>query len=208
MGSHESPVVKYEEGIMTQPAVFLDRDGTINEQMGYINHISRFVLLPGIGEAIRQLNQNGFLVIIVSNQSGVARGYFPVDLVYQVHDRMREELRKQGAHIDGIFFCPHHPRGVVREYACECTCRKPGTGMIEQALKEFPVDVKRSYVVGDKYSDLEMGRRCGIPSILVETGYGKGEAAYIMPRKAWPPDSIAADLLEAVHWILEREKSR
>ena len=117
---------------MKRPAVFLDRDGTINEQMGYINHVSRFILLPGVAEAIRLLNENNFLVIVVSNQSCVARGYFPLTLVEKVHEYMISKLKKENAIIDGIFFCPHYAKGRLPEYTFDCDCRKPKTGLIEQ----------------------------------------------------------------------------
>ena len=110
---------------MKRPAVFMDRDGTVNEQMGYINHLNRFVLLPGAAEAIRLLNDAGYLAIIVSNQSGVARGYFPVDLVHRVHEKMETLIKKEGATLDGIYFCPHYPKGKVAPYGTTCDCRKP-----------------------------------------------------------------------------------
>jgi len=127
-----------------RPAVFIDRDGTINEQMGYVNHISRFVLLPGTAEGIRLLNRHQYLAIIVSNQSGVARGYFPMELIDRVHAHMKDLLAKEGANIDGIFFCPHYPRGTVPEYSVECDCRKPGTGLVQKACERFDIDMKNS----------------------------------------------------------------
>jgi len=185
-----------------RPAVFVDRDGTINEQMGYINHPSRFVLLPGVAEAIRLLNENHFFVIVVSNQSGVARGYFPESLVLRINELMVEQLSKQGARLDAIFYCPHHPSGVVSEYAVTCDCRKPGTGLIERACGQLPIDIQRSYVIGDTCSDLEMAEHAGMPGVLVKTGYGLGELEYVLPRKRVNPAYIAADLLDGVNWIL------
>ncbi len=187
---------------MNTPAVFIDRDGTINEQMGYINHPSRFLLLPGAAEAIRILNRSGYLAIVVSNQSGVARGYFPIDLVHRVHDRMEKVLSAEGAWIDGIFFCPHHPQGEVPEYAVACDCRKPGTGLIGEARNRFDIDMAGSYVIGDRCQDLEMARRAGLPGVLVLTGYGRGEREYVLPGEAVRPAYIAEDILGAVRWII------
>lgn len=189
---------------MKRPAVFLDRDGTINEQMGYINHPARFVLLPGVARAIRLLNEHEVLAIVVSNQSGVARGYFPLDLVHEVHDIMRKELASQGAFLDDVLFCPHHPQGTVPEYTRTCECRKPRTGMIDQARERFDIDRTRSFVVGDRFSDVELAHRCGMQAVLVETGYGRGELRYVLPGKEHPPAHVAPDLESAVQWILHR----
>lgn len=191
---------------MSRPAVFIDRDGTINEQMGYINHPSRFVLLPRAAEAIRVLNESGFASVVVSNQSGVAHGYFPLELVHEVHGLMAKLLSKEGARLDGVFFCPHHPQGVVPDYAIACDCRKPGTGLIEQARNELNIDMKGSYVIGDRCQDLEMARRAGLQGVLVLTGYGRGEREYILPRKMVRPASIAEDLLDGVRWIINSGK--
>ena len=189
---------------MKRPAVFLDRDGTINEQMGYINHLSRFNLLPGVCDAVRLLNENGFLTVIISNQSGVARGYFPINLVYQVHDLMKTILKEKEAIIDGIFFCPHHPKGVVPEYTCKCGCRKPKMGLIDRACNTFDIDMSNSYMIGDRHLDIELAQRCDLKSVLVKTGYGLGETDYILPQKEIKPSYVAWDLLHAVHWILEK----
>ena len=192
---------------MKKPAVFIDRDGTINEQMGHINHLSRFVLLPGVPEAIGLLNVAGFLAIVVSNQSGVAQGYAPLELVHEVHRKLESALRGSGAFLDGVFFCPHHPRGTVSGYTMECGCRKPKTGLIDQARKTFEIDMARSYVVGDRCQDIQLGHRCGLQAILVKTGYGRGEAEYVLPCVPEKPAHIAEDLYGAVCWILEKEKS-
>ncbi|MEW6665976.1 MAG: HAD family hydrolase [Thermodesulfobacteriota bacterium] len=191
---------------MKRPAVFMDRDGTINEQMGHINHLSRFVLLPGAPEAVRLLNEAGYLAIVVSNQSGVAQGYAPLELVHEVHGHLESALRGSGAYLDGIFFCPHHPRGSVSGYAIECNCRKPKTGLIDQASRVFEIDMTRSYVVGDRCQDIQMAHRCGLRGILVKTGYGRGEAEYVLPGLPEKPAHIAEDLYGAVCWILEKEK--
>lgn len=191
---------------MKRPAVFIDRDGTINEQMGYINHISRFILLPGTAEGLRLLNRQLYLTIIVSNQSGVARGYFPIELVDQIHAHMRSLLEKEGAHIDGIFFCPHYPKGIVPEYSIVCDCRKPGTGLIQRACKSFDIDLENSYLIGDRCMDMELAHRSNLKGILVTTGYGLGDIEYVLPRSPFKPLHIAEDLLHAVRWIIEKGK--
>jgi D-glycero-D-manno-heptose 1,7-bisphosphate phosphatase len=182
-------------------AVFLDRDGTINEQMGYINHISRFRLLPKVAEAIRMLNENDYLVVVVTNQSGPARGYFPIELVHEVNRHMQRLLKNEGANVDAVYFCPHLPEDG-------CNCRKPKTGMIEMACRDMEIDLSRSYVVGDMCDDIELAKNAGIKGIMVKTGYGLGEIEYRLPKKNIKPDYIADDLFSAVTWILENDKRR
>lgn len=186
------------------PAVFLDRDGTINEQMGYINHMCRFRLLPGVAEAIRTLNEHGLPVVVVTNQSGLARGYFPESLLDEVHQEMRRLLALEGARIDGLYVCPHHPEAKEARFRANCNCRKPKTGLLEQAAAELRLDLLRSYVVGDRWSDLRCGVAVGASTILVLTGYGKGEAAYVGPGQPVQPDHVAEDLLAAAEWIITR----
>jgi D-glycero-D-manno-heptose 1,7-bisphosphate phosphatase len=186
-----------------RPAVFLDRDGTINEQLGYINHISRFMLLPGVGEAISLLNKNDYIVVVTTNQSGVARGYFSIELVKETNDLMKRELAQDNAYVDGIYFCPHHPDGVLSEYRMECSCRKPDIGLIEKARSDLDIDMKRSYVVGDRWLDIEFAHNANLPGILVLTGYGKGDLEYIVPEEKIKPTFVAADLSRAVEWILK-----
>lgn len=188
---------------MKKPAVFIDRDGTVNEQMGYVNHPSRFVILPGVAEALRMLNDEGYLAIIVSNQSGVARGYFPIELLYNIHSLMEETLLKEGAKVDGIYFCPHYPKGSVPEYSFECDCRKPKTGLIDQACKDFDIDMPRSFMIGDHYTDMELADRLNVKGILVKTGYGSGVVEYNLPSVKSKPCFIAEDLLDAIKWIIK-----
>jgi D-glycero-D-manno-heptose 1,7-bisphosphate phosphatase len=190
-----------------RPAVFIDRDGTINQELGYVNHISRFMLLPGVGEAISLLNEHNRLVLITSNQSGVARGYFPIDLVHQTHEQMKRELKNENAHIDGIYFCPHHPDGAVLEYKKACRCRKPETGLIELARKEFDIDMGKSYVIGDRWLDIAFAHNAGLPGILVLTGYGMGEREYVVPPQGITPAYVAENLVEAVRWLLSQDTS-
>jgi D-glycero-D-manno-heptose 1,7-bisphosphate phosphatase len=188
----------------THPAVFLDRDGTINEQMGYINHISRFVLLPGVGRAIRRLNERNIPVVVVTNQSGLARGYFPVSLLDKVHAKMKEQLAAEGAHIDGLYICPHHPEAKEKKYRKTCNCRKPKTGLLEQAAADLDIDLKSSFMVGDRWSDLKCAAAAGATPVLVLTGYGRGDQLYIGPQQELQPAFIAEDLNEAVDRIIQQ----
>ena len=185
-----------------QPAVFLDRDGTINEQMGYINHLSRFHLLPRVGEAVRLLNEGGVPVVVTTNQSGLARGYFPEALLAEVHARMAEELAAAGARLDGIYVCPHHPEAKEARFRLACQCRKPKTGLFTTAAAELGLDLGKSYVVGDRWSDLKAAAACGAKGVLVLTGYGRGDLEYIGPQQTVQPHFVAADLYDAVRWIL------
>jgi D-glycero-D-manno-heptose 1,7-bisphosphate phosphatase len=176
-------------------AAFLDRDGTICEEMGYVNHLDRLQIFPFAAAAIRLLNEADIPVIVVTNQSGVARNIFPESLVHQVHQKMISELAAGGARIDAIYFCPHKT-----EDACEC--RKPNPGLLERAAREHALDLAASWVVGDRYADLEMGYAAGARGILVMTGYGRGE--YELHRDNWPrqPDVLAENLTDAVSRIL------
>ncbi len=188
---------------MIKPAVFLDRDGTVNEQMGYINHESRFHLLPGAAGAIKKLNDAGVPVVIVTNQSGIARGYFPENLLDRVHEIMNEKLAAEGAHVDAIYICPHHPEARQKKYRRDCNCRKPKTGLFIQAAEEMELDLPNSYVVGDRWSDLESAKNCKAAGILVLTGYGRGELEYAGEVKDTQPAFVAEDLGAAVNWILQ-----
>ena len=187
-------------------AVFLDRDGTINEEMGYINHLSRFVLLPGVAEGIRKLKENGFLTIVVTNQAGVARGYFSEDLLKKVHEKMQKLLKQQKAELDAIYYCPHHPEVGPPEYKIDCNCRKPKPGMIEKAVRDYSIDLKKSYMIGDRYTDIKFAKQFDMKAIMVLTGYGRGEFEYFRHNWTIFPDFIAEDFLEAVNWILKYEK--
>ena len=181
---------------MSQPAVFLDRDGTLNEEMGYINHLSRFVLLPQAIPAIRRLNEAGLKVVVVTNQSGAARGYFPAALVDEVHGHLNQLLAAGGAHLDGIYACLHGPDEA-------CACRKPRPTLIQQAARDLDLDLTRSYLVGDRYKDIETAANAGVKGILVLTGYGRGEYDYLRAAQPVQPVFVAPDLEAAVEWILQ-----
>ena len=189
-----------------RPAVLLDRDGTINEQMGYVNHLSRFHLLPGAARAIRGLNEAGLAVVVVTNQSGLARGYFPESLLEAVHAEMYRLLAQEGARLDGLYVCPHHPEAREERFRLDCDCRKPRTGLLERAAAELGLDLGRSYMVGDRWSDLRCGAAVGATTVLVLTGYGRGDAAYVGPGQTVQPDHVAEDLERAAAWILERTR--
>jgi len=179
--------------------VFLDRDGTIAEEVGYLNHASRFRMFPFVAQAIRRLNEAKLPVLVVTNQSGIGRGYFPESLVHAVHDLMTQQLKAAGAHVDGVYYCPHTGNDG-------CDCRKPKPGMLQRAAREHILDLSRSFVVGDRYGDVEVARRVGSRGILVRTGYGEGEIQWHAANWPAPPDVIAEDLAAAVDWILGQAK--
>jgi D-glycero-D-manno-heptose 1,7-bisphosphate phosphatase len=193
---------------MANRAVFIDRDGTINEEVGYVNHLERFFLLPRVSEAIRLLNRHGLKTVVVTNQAGVARGYFPESLIHLVHRKMEDLLKKEGAYLDGIYYCPHHPDAGAPPYRQRCRCRKPETGLIEEASRVLDLDCSKSYAIGDRGNDLEFAHRIGAKGILVLTGYGKGEWKYCQGQWQVKPDWVAQDLYEAVQWILQQEEMK
>ena len=178
------------------PAIFLDRDGTINEEMGYINHIERFKIFPFVAESIKSLKENGFKVVIVTNQSGIARGYFTEKLLNEVHQKLIEYLEKHKTKLDGIYYCPHHPTEGEGIYKQKCNCRKPKTGLIERAVKEHNIDLSSSYMIGDRFKDMIFAHNLNIKSGLVLTGYGKGEYEYDSKNWMFMPDIIAENLKE------------
>ncbi|MEI8356685.1 MAG: D-glycero-beta-D-manno-heptose 1,7-bisphosphate 7-phosphatase [Deltaproteobacteria bacterium] len=181
-------------------AVFLDRDGTINVEKGYLHRIEDFHFIPGAAQAIKLLNDKGFLVIVVTNQSGIARGYYTAHDVSLLHRHVDVELARSGASVDAYYLCPHHPQGAIRKFAKDCKCRKPLPGMLLDAAEKLSIDLDRSYMIGDKAADLEAGLRAGCRSLLVRTGYGSEEISML-------PVGVAsyADLLEAVSAIVASE---
>lgn len=185
--------------------VFLDRDGTVTEEIGYVNHPSRLALLPGAAEAIAALNRADVPAILATNQAGVARGYFTEDLVKEVLDRLQTMLGALGARLDALYYCPHHPSAGEPPYRQACECRKPRPGMLLKGAEAFGLDLERCYVVGDKIGDVAFAHSVGAKGVLVLTGYGLGELTY--QRSGWTeqPDFIAENLPAAVAWILARE---
>jgi D-glycero-D-manno-heptose 1,7-bisphosphate phosphatase len=185
---------------MKRPAVFIDRDGTISEEVGYVNHPSRFRLFPYSSDAIKVLNDKGWLAILITNQAGVARGYFSEDVIVSVHEQLKRDL--QDAQLDAIYYCAHHPSVGEPPYRIDCDCRKPKTGLIDRAAKDFEIDLAASWVAGDRYSDIELARNAGLHSAFVLSGYGRGEWEY--QRHTWKhqPDLVCENLLEAVKMIV------
>lgn len=192
----------HDAGRMKRRAVFIDRDGTISEEVGYVNHPSRYRVFPYAAEAIGLLNRAGWLAVLVTNQAGVARGYFAEDIIGMVHNLLAEELERGGARLDAIYYCPHHPSVGDVPYRFDCDCRKPKPGLIRRASKEFDIDLARSWMVGDRYGDTELARNAGVRAAFVLSGYGRGEWEY--QRGAWrhQPDMVAEDLLDAVRRIV------
>jgi D-glycero-D-manno-heptose 1,7-bisphosphate phosphatase len=193
---------------MKRPALFMDRDGTISEEVGYVNHPSRFRLFPYTADAIKFLNDNGWLAIVVTNQAGVARGYFAEDVIVQIHDQVRKDLENASAKLDAIYYCAHHPSVGEPPYRLDCDCRKPKTGLIDRAAADFDIDLERSWMVGDRYGDIELARNARLHSAFVLSGYGRGEWEF--QRSSWKlePEVVAEDLLEAVKIIIERDAAR
>jgi D,D-heptose 1,7-bisphosphate phosphatase len=204
-----------------QAAVFLDRDGTINEEVGYLDRLEKLRLVSGAAEAIRLINRSGMKAVVVTNQSGVARGFFTEAFVDEVHSHLREMLQEEGASLDGFYFCPHHPTEGRGRYLRSCNCRKPSPGLLLRAIEELSLEPERSYMVGDTLKDIEAASRIGARGILVRTGYG-AEAAAVLDTAEGPeqkspgnevrphgeevvirPAHIAGDILAAVQWLLK-----
>jgi D-glycero-D-manno-heptose 1,7-bisphosphate phosphatase len=181
-----------------KPAVFLDRDGVVIEEAHYLAASEQVRLLPGAAEAIASLNRAGWVVVIVSNQSGVARGLFSEADVRTVHHRLAELLGGYGAKIDAFHFCPHHPEAEVPAFRIECECRKPRPGMLVRAASELGLSLTSSWMIGDRVTDLEAGAAAGCRTVLVRTGYGMLTNAAALDRDALNLDLIAADLADAV----------
>ncbi|MFH1453665.1 MAG: HAD family hydrolase [Armatimonadota bacterium] len=180
--------------------VFLDRDGTVIYDRGYLSGIKGLRLVKGASKAVKKLNKAGFLVIIVSNQSGIARGYFKEDAVTKINTELQYRLNKEGAYIDAFYYCPHFIKGKNKKYVKKCVCRKPSPGLINAAKKDFNINLKKSFVVGDKISDVMLGKKVGAKSILVLTGQGKEELKKTDPKTE--PDFIVKSIKEAADKIL------
>ena len=185
------------------PAVFLDRDGTLIHDVGYLSRVEDVQWFPWAIDAVRLLHRAGFLVCITTNQGGIGLGFYGPDLVHEVHTRMSADVAAAGGRIDGLFFCPHHPQAVVDAYRVDCDCRKPGPGMIRQATDRFAIDLSRSFVVGDKVADTGLATGVGAQGVLVRTGYGEAELVRyggVVPGAAF----VAPTVLDAADWILAR----
>lgn len=183
-------------------AAFIDRDGVINEERNYVHRISDFVLLPGVIEGLTLLRDAGFRLIVVTNQAGIARGYYDQADMDRLHDHLRELLAEHGVSLDAIYFCPHHPQGNIQALAIECECRKPLPGMLFQAAKDFDLDLPASVLIGDKRSDVQAGRRAGVGrTVIVESGH------YLEESDRLEADLAAADLLAAARVLTSNHAS-
>jgi len=185
---------------MKKIAVFLDRDGTINEDVGYPSSFDQIKIFPYSLEAIKKINEAGLLAIIVTNQSGIARGFFTEKDLLKIHEKMQEVFMQHGAHFDAIYYCPHYSFTSLGSSNI-CKCRKPLPGMAQKAAKDFNIDLKKSYMIGDKIEDILFGINIGAKSILVLTGFGES-ALFQLKETGIRPSYIANNLLEAVNWIL------
>jgi D-glycero-D-manno-heptose 1,7-bisphosphate phosphatase len=181
-------------------AVFVDRDGTLIEEVGYLDRVDRLALYPWTTDAIRALNRAGLPVVLVSNQSGIARGFFTEAVVDEVHARLAALLEAGGAHIDAYYYCPHHPDGKVPGYRQECDCRKPKRGLVDRAATALGVDPARSFVVGDRWLDVGLAKTIGGRGVLVRTGYGADEER--RPPEGLSADAIVDNFAGAASWIL------
>ena len=190
-----------------RPAVFLDRDGTIIEERGYLDRLDLLELFPWTVDAIRLVNRAGFAAVVITNQSAIGRGIIDEPFLHRVHEAIDARMAAGRARIDAYYFCPHHPDADLEAYRQTCRCRKPQPGLIERACRELQLDPSRSVMVGDKPSDLEVAPRVGARSVLVLTGYGLGEWEYRRDRFRITPDHVASDLLDAVEWALKERPS-
>jgi len=185
-----------------RPAAFIDRDGTIIEEAGYLDRFELIAPFPWSARAMRRLKGAGYALVVVTNQAGVARGYFDEAFVREAHGRLDAMLRADGVDVDGYYYCPHHPEGTIARYRQVCDCRKPAPGLVRAAARDLDLDLPRSFVIGDKWLDVALAQNVGATGVLVRTGYGRGiETA--------PPEGVSADivvdtLLEAAEWIVGR----
>ena len=194
----ESSTIKSQ----SRRAVFIDRDGTLNEDIGYASRPEELVLYPWSADAVRLINDSGLFAVVITNQSGIARGMYTEKMLAEIHTTMIQELARQGARIDAVYYCPHHPDVGNHHYRRECDCRKPQPGLLKAAARDHDIDLARSFVIGDKASDIKLAEHTGALPALVLTGYGRETLAH--PER-WPcrPEIVAENVLEAVKRILE-----
>jgi D-glycero-D-manno-heptose 1,7-bisphosphate phosphatase len=188
---------------MLQTGIFIDRDGTINNEVDYLRSPDQLTLIPRSAEAISALNRLGLKVFIHTNQSGIARGFLTEKDLAAIHEKLTQLLEKQNARIEKIYYCPHHPEGTVERYRMECECRKPKPGMLHAAAKEYNINLSGSYIIGDKMIDVQTGNNCGATTILVMTGYGKSELELCRKNNV-RIGHTADDLYDAVQIIKSR----
>lgn len=190
-------------------AIFLDRDGVINEEVGYLDNLDKLKIITGAFEAIRLINASGMKAVVISNQAGVARGFLTEEFVRQTNDLLQALLRERRAYLDSFYYCPHHPTEGTEPYRRSCDCRKPAPGMFLRAARDLNIDLELSYMVGDRFLDMEAARKAGVKGVLVKTGYGRELLQDDGPDRSAEesnPDFIATDILEAVQWILRGRK--
>jgi len=176
-------------------AIFMDRDGTVSEEVGYMYHAGLYKPFPWTGEAVHKINESGYKAILITNQAGVGRGYFPESMVHEVHSVLDAELNRWSAHLDGIYYCPHSPE-------MQCDCRKPRPGMILRASREMNIDLSESYMIGDRYVDVEAAHGAGVKAVLLRSGDGEIELEKHGRTSALQPHFVADNLLHAVESIL------
>ena len=186
---------------MQTPAVFLDRDGTLIEEGNYVSHLGQVKLFPYTVDAVRQLNLAGFKVIVVTNQAGIARGIVSETFVAEAHAYLSERLAAGGASVDGYYYCPHHPAGIIEGLNIECECRKPKAGLWRRAAADLGLELSRSFSVGDRWRDILAARAAGTRGVMVRTGFGRAEEHAAPAGVA--ADAIVDNLAAAVGWILE-----
>jgi D,D-heptose 1,7-bisphosphate phosphatase len=188
-------------GKMKNKAVFIDRDGTINVDVHYLHDPSQFIMYPGVGEGVKRLKENGFKIIIITNQSGIGRGYFTEKQLSDIHEKMIQEFQKFDVTLDGIYFCPHHPDD-------NCSCRKPNTGLFERAVIDHDIDTRNSFMLGDKILDIGAGIKIGARTILIPEPHTHEEL--IAQKHLWEysPDFIANNFSDAVAWILKLKRAQ
>ena len=193
-------------------AIFLDRDGTLIEEIGYLQRLEDIQIYPEAFEAVEKINQSGAQAIVITNQSAIARGLITLEDLEQLHRRISDAFRQKGARVDAYYHCPHHPREGAGEHTRTCDCRKPQPGLLLRAAQELQLDLDASHMIGDKLRDIEAGHRAGCQSILVKTGYGQEELLLLDDAQAsgsssinpvQRPDHVSTNILEAVNWILE-----
>jgi len=186
---------------MKNKAIFVDRDGTINVDVHYLDDPDKFEMYPGVPTGMKKLQEKGFKLIVITNQSGIARGYFSEHQLFKIHEKMNNILFQFGVVLDGIYYCPHHPDD-------NCNCRKPNTGLFEQAISDHKIDSKKSFMIGDKILDICAGKRIGARTILIPEPHIREEL--IAQKQMWEcfPEFIAEDFLNAVEWIIRSDEEK
>lgn len=190
---------KSRDGHPAKRAIFIDRDGTLNEEVGYVRELSQFRLYEFAVESVRLINDAGWLAVVLTNQSGIARGLLTEEFLTELHRRMNTELALNGARLDAIYYCPHHAEFGSPPYLLDCDCRKPKPGLLLRAAADFDLELSQCVVIGDRLRDVETAQAVGARGVLVLTGYGREELE--TPSTVYP-DHVAKNLLEAVQWVI------